>query len=234
MGVFKIVILLLISCAGFAAMAGKTRVEVPNNFVNAFEGTRNDMFGIASCIYNVRCGTRLQNSGLTSEPSIGRMELCRIQQLDVCRLRSEGSNSNDQNRRSARNVSCICKRQRPRADGQQRDHSPTLYFDSAGVFRSRSEGGHRGQYPDHCRVVFREHVRPLRRQSPQRFRWTLCRRQCFLRRLLAGTTQSGPWTGRFDPVLESIRLKSTIQGAFGWPHMARYRDIDYSACSSGR
>lgn len=54
MGVFKIVILLLISCAGFAALVGKTRVEVPNNFVNAFEGTRNDMFGIASCIYNVR------------------------------------------------------------------------------------------------------------------------------------------------------------------------------------
>jgi hypothetical protein len=53
MGVFKIVILLLISCAGFAGLAGKTRVEVPNNFVNAFEGTRNDMFGIASCIYNV-------------------------------------------------------------------------------------------------------------------------------------------------------------------------------------
>ncbi|KAJ9123357.1 hypothetical protein QFC22_001556 [Naganishia vaughanmartiniae] len=51
-GVFKIVILLLISFAGFGALAGKTKVEVPNNFVNAFEGTRNDMFGIASCIYN--------------------------------------------------------------------------------------------------------------------------------------------------------------------------------------
>lgn len=53
MGVFKVVILLLISFAGFAALAGRTRVEVPNNFLNAFEGTRNDMFGIASCIYNV-------------------------------------------------------------------------------------------------------------------------------------------------------------------------------------
>ncbi|KAJ9123729.1 hypothetical protein QFC24_003503 [Naganishia onofrii] len=51
-GVFKIVILLLISFAGFGALAGKTKVEVPNNFINAFEGTRNDMFGIASCIYN--------------------------------------------------------------------------------------------------------------------------------------------------------------------------------------
>ncbi|KAI5455476.1 methionine permease [Naganishia albida] len=52
MGVFKVVILLLISFAGFAALAGRTRVEVPNNFLNAFDGTRNDMFGIASCIYN--------------------------------------------------------------------------------------------------------------------------------------------------------------------------------------
>lgn len=53
MGVFKIVIMLLISFAGFGALAGRTKVEVPNNFVNAFEGSRNDMFGIASCIYNV-------------------------------------------------------------------------------------------------------------------------------------------------------------------------------------
>ncbi|KAJ9100701.1 hypothetical protein QFC20_005394 [Naganishia adeliensis] len=52
MGVFKVAILLLISFAGFAALAGRTRVEVPNNFLNAFDGTRNDMFGIASCIYN--------------------------------------------------------------------------------------------------------------------------------------------------------------------------------------
>ena len=53
MGVFKIVIMLLISFAGFGALAGRTKVEVPNNFANAFEGSRNDMFGIASCIYNV-------------------------------------------------------------------------------------------------------------------------------------------------------------------------------------
>ncbi|GHJ86259.1 hypothetical protein NliqN6_2661 [Naganishia liquefaciens] len=52
MGVFKIVIMLLISFAGFGALAGRTKVEVPNNFANAFEGSRNDMFGIASCIYN--------------------------------------------------------------------------------------------------------------------------------------------------------------------------------------
>lgn len=60
MGVFKVAILLLISFAGFAALAGRTRVEVPNNFLNAFDGTRNDMFGIASCIYNVRCGWGLE------------------------------------------------------------------------------------------------------------------------------------------------------------------------------
>jgi hypothetical protein len=56
MGTFKIVILLLISFSGFAALAGKTKIEPPRNFDNAFAGTRSDMFGIASCIYNVSTG----------------------------------------------------------------------------------------------------------------------------------------------------------------------------------
>lgn len=53
LGVFKLVILLLVSISGFAALAGRTKIQPPpDNFTNAFAGTRNDIFGIASCIYN--------------------------------------------------------------------------------------------------------------------------------------------------------------------------------------
>ncbi|CAO1618858.1 unnamed protein product [Parajaminaea phylloscopi] len=51
-GAFKIVILLLIAFAGFGALAGHTKVPVKNNFANAFEGTRSDIYGIGICIYN--------------------------------------------------------------------------------------------------------------------------------------------------------------------------------------
>ncbi|ODN78785.1 hypothetical protein L202_04340 [Cryptococcus amylolentus CBS 6039] len=51
-GFFKIVILLLISFAGFGALAGHTKIDPPHNFDNAFDGTRSDIFGIAACIYN--------------------------------------------------------------------------------------------------------------------------------------------------------------------------------------
>lgn len=80
MGFFKIIILLLISFAGFAALAGRTRVEVPNNFINAFEGTRNDMFGIASCIYNVSANARCRSTARSSlTPDTGGLELCGLQ-----------------------------------------------------------------------------------------------------------------------------------------------------------
>ncbi len=52
-GLFKIVILLVISFAGFAALAGHVRGGAPDNFTNAFQGTRGDIYGIAQCIYNV-------------------------------------------------------------------------------------------------------------------------------------------------------------------------------------
>lgn len=60
-GLFKIVILLLISFAGFAALAGHTKGPAPNNFTNAFAGTRSDIYGIAQCIYNVSDITQSQN-----------------------------------------------------------------------------------------------------------------------------------------------------------------------------
>ena len=52
MGLFKIVILLLIAFAGFGALAGHTQGPTPDNFTNAFAGTRSDIYGIAQCIYN--------------------------------------------------------------------------------------------------------------------------------------------------------------------------------------
>lgn len=52
LGSFKVAVLLVIAFAGFAALAGHTKAPVENNFVNAFAGSRNDIYGIASCIYN--------------------------------------------------------------------------------------------------------------------------------------------------------------------------------------
>ncbi|CAO1629887.1 unnamed protein product [Sympodiomycopsis kandeliae] len=52
LGSFKVAVLLVIAFAGFAALAGHTKVPVENNFANAFAGSRNDIYGIASCIYN--------------------------------------------------------------------------------------------------------------------------------------------------------------------------------------
>jgi amino acid transporter len=45
LGVFKVVILLLIVFSGFAALAGRLRVPVPNNFHNAFELEVTDDYG---------------------------------------------------------------------------------------------------------------------------------------------------------------------------------------------
>ena len=51
-GLFKVVILLLIVFAGFAALAGHTKGPTPHNFSNAFDNTRNDIYGVSQCIYN--------------------------------------------------------------------------------------------------------------------------------------------------------------------------------------
>lgn len=52
LGTFKVVILLLIVFAGFAALAGENRGKVPHNFNNAFAGARSDVYAVSSCIYN--------------------------------------------------------------------------------------------------------------------------------------------------------------------------------------
>ncbi|WFD34152.1 methionine permease [Malassezia cuniculi] len=52
LGIFKVVILLLIVFAGFAALAGHINVPDPRNFDNAFAGSRNDIYGVSQCIYN--------------------------------------------------------------------------------------------------------------------------------------------------------------------------------------
>ncbi|WFD25437.1 methionine permease [Malassezia nana] len=51
-GTFKVVILFLIVFAGFAALAGHYKGPEVHNFSNAFEGSRNDIYGVSSCIYN--------------------------------------------------------------------------------------------------------------------------------------------------------------------------------------
>lgn len=53
LGLIKFFILLLITFAGFAALAGHVKLEQkPRNFDNAFAGSRNDIYGISQCIYN--------------------------------------------------------------------------------------------------------------------------------------------------------------------------------------
>ncbi|CAO1613891.1 unnamed protein product [Jaminaea pallidilutea] len=51
-GSFKLVILLVITLSGFAALAGHRRIPDPRNFDDAFQGSRSDVFGIGSAAYN--------------------------------------------------------------------------------------------------------------------------------------------------------------------------------------
>ena len=52
-GVVKLIILLIIVVAGWAALGGALKVEKPNNFTNAFEGTTGSAYGIVTSLYNV-------------------------------------------------------------------------------------------------------------------------------------------------------------------------------------
>uniref|UniRef100_A0A8H7K604 Amino acid permease/ SLC12A domain-containing protein n=1 Tax=Bionectria ochroleuca TaxID=29856 RepID=A0A8H7K604_BIOOC len=49
----KLFTLLFICCCGFAALAGHLKIEKPNNFTNAFEGTSNSGYNIGTSILNV-------------------------------------------------------------------------------------------------------------------------------------------------------------------------------------
>ncbi len=56
LGIVKLLILLLIVCTGFAALAGHIRPEVqprPDNFTNAFSGTTGSAYGVVTALYNV-------------------------------------------------------------------------------------------------------------------------------------------------------------------------------------
>lgn len=54
LGVIKLLIILLIIFAGFAALAGHVRLdEKPDNFTNAFEGTTGSAYGVVTALYNV-------------------------------------------------------------------------------------------------------------------------------------------------------------------------------------
>ena len=55
LGIVKLLILLLIVCSGFAALAGHLQpgVEKPDNFTNAFAGTTGSAYGIVTALYNV-------------------------------------------------------------------------------------------------------------------------------------------------------------------------------------
>lgn len=55
LGIVKLLILLLIICSGFAALAGHLQpgVEKPDNFTNAFKGTTGSAYGIVTSLYNV-------------------------------------------------------------------------------------------------------------------------------------------------------------------------------------
>jgi amino acid transporter len=55
LGVIKLLILLLIVCTGFAALAGHRQPGVPkaDNFTNAFAGTTGSAYGVVTALYNV-------------------------------------------------------------------------------------------------------------------------------------------------------------------------------------
>ncbi|KAK6428186.1 methionine permease [Oleoguttula sp. CCFEE 5521] len=53
LGVIKLIIILIIVVAGWAALGGALKVEKPHNFGNAFEGTTGSSYGVVTALYNV-------------------------------------------------------------------------------------------------------------------------------------------------------------------------------------
>ncbi|KAA8903603.1 high affinity methionine permease [Sphaerosporella brunnea] len=53
LGVIKLIIILIIVVSGWAALAGKVKIDPkPDNFTNAFEGTTNSAYGVVNALYN--------------------------------------------------------------------------------------------------------------------------------------------------------------------------------------
>jgi amino acid transporter len=53
LGIIKLIILLIIVVSGWVALGGHLKVEKPDNFSNAFQGTRGSGYGIVTALYNV-------------------------------------------------------------------------------------------------------------------------------------------------------------------------------------
>ncbi|KAF2105051.1 high affinity methionine permease [Rhizodiscina lignyota] len=53
LGVIKLIILLIIIFAGFAALGGHLKIDKPDNFDHAFRGTTGSAYGVVTALYNV-------------------------------------------------------------------------------------------------------------------------------------------------------------------------------------
>ena len=53
LGVVKLLVVILIVVAGWAALGGAVKIEKPDNFSNAFEGTTGSAYGVVMALYNV-------------------------------------------------------------------------------------------------------------------------------------------------------------------------------------
>ncbi|KKZ61967.1 hypothetical protein EMCG_03524 [[Emmonsia] crescens] len=53
LGVIKLLVIIVIVVAGWAALGGVLKIEKPNNFENAFEGTTGSAYGVVTALYNV-------------------------------------------------------------------------------------------------------------------------------------------------------------------------------------
>ncbi|PGH01627.1 hypothetical protein AJ79_07875 [Helicocarpus griseus UAMH5409] len=53
LGIIKLLVIIIIVVAGWAALGGALKIEKPNNFENAFEGTTGSAYGVVTALYNV-------------------------------------------------------------------------------------------------------------------------------------------------------------------------------------
>ncbi|KAF4552373.1 High-affinity methionine permease-like protein 2 [Elsinoe fawcettii] len=53
LGIIKLIIILIIVVSGWAALGGALKIEKPDNFSNAFQGTTGSAYGVVTALYNV-------------------------------------------------------------------------------------------------------------------------------------------------------------------------------------
>lgn len=51
LGVIKLIVILIIVVAGWAALGGALNIEKPHNFDNAFEGTTGSAYGVSTAVF---------------------------------------------------------------------------------------------------------------------------------------------------------------------------------------